>query len=178
MKKDLFVWFIVFLVGLFMGVGLTYSPEENGDLWEAQLEEKDRIISDLQRQISLLQAEIQNLTDYISYLKSLIPPVRAGEWSPLRQFTGGGSDFTSDYFYVTGTDLNITWILTPENSGFFAIALYLYPEGEDWIEIIGIETKQGYTYIHGLEPGYYYIKIESFNIDHWEITIEEWIPET
>lgn len=163
-KKILVMMIVAFLVGTVLGYagGSASTPS----------------IEPLQEQISDLEAQTQSLQSEITELEALLGPVKKGAWNPITTFEGA-SEVTTDYFYVAGTDLRFNWTWTSTAPEYAAFSITLYKEGETtYTEMYAFLEDEGTNYAHNIVAAYYYLDISTANLASWNVTIEQWIPET
>lgn len=133
-----------------------------------QLKEKDR-------EIARLKDEIERLESKIDLLEKLVPKYVKGEWNVIAVFRGA-SDKITPLFSVPSSELRIRWkIISKKPLGGLSVWLY-NEEGAyiaAWLQLQ--EEPSGEAYAHHLEPGYYYLKIDTIWVKY-EITVEVWIP--
>jgi len=134
------------------------------------------VVVNFQDQLSQKDEQIQMLQDQIEELRELLGPVKMGEWNVIESY-GGSSAFTTDYFYVTGTELRLNWTRYSGTEVSSIFSFHIYKEGQS--EYIG-EFKdlddQGTTFLRNIEKGNYYLDIYGSEVDQWSITVETWIP--
>ena len=184
--KDVGVGLVVgLLIGVFLGFGAAPRVRDGADTsgLEAQVAQLQQQVGSFEDQLSSLQGQldakdtqIAELETQIEELEAMIPPLRKGEWNPVETFTGA-SGFKTDFFYVAGPDLRITWTWTGDRE-FGVFYITLYEEGRSvYTEIYLFLQDEGETFSHGLEPGNYYLDISAANMDSWTVTVEVFIPE-
>jgi len=173
-KKTFVITLIGLLGGLLVGVALGYfvllsKPTEPHDLQDQ--------IDDLQNQIAQRDSQIQVLQQEVSELETLLGPIRKGAWNLIKSFEGASALINTNYFYVAGNDLRINWTWVRTDPEFGSFSIYLYQEGQiAYTEAFLYLQENGTTYTHNTVASYYYLKILGSNLDHWNITIEAWIP--
>ena len=67
------------------------------------------VLMDMQNQLTQKDEEIETLQNQIMGLEDDLGTVKKGSWNVVESF-GGSSGFATDYFYVAGTELRITWV--------------------------------------------------------------------
>jgi len=102
--------------------------------------------------------------------------VKKGAWNVVESF-GGSSGFTTDYFYVAGTELRITWVTYTgaDEPISFSVAVYNEGQSEPLESFMNLQD-QGTLLLQNVEKGNYYLDISESNTDQWSITVETWIP--
>ena len=90
---------------------------------------------------------------------------------------GGSSGFVTDYFYVAGTELRITWVAYTgvDEPISFSVAIYTKGQSEPLESFTNLQD-QGTVLLQNVEKGNYYLDISENNADQWSITLETWIP--
>lgn len=134
------------------------------------------VLTDMQNQLTQKDKEIQTLQNQISGLENDLGTVKKGEWNLVESF-GGSSGFATDYFYVAGTELRITWVAYSgvDASISFAVAVYKEGQSEPLDSFMNLQD-QGTVFLQSVEKGNYYLDISEDNADQWSITVETWIP--
>jgi len=134
------------------------------------------VLTGMQNQLTQKNEQIQTLEDQIIELESDLGTVKKGAWNVVEGF-GGSSGFTSDYFYVAGTELRINWIAYTGVEESIVFSIYVYKEGqsEPLDEFTNLQD-QGTVFLQNIEKGNYYLDISEDKVDQWSITVETWIP--
>jgi hypothetical protein len=134
------------------------------------------VLTGMQNQLAQKDAQIQTLENHIGELESDLGTVKKGEWNVVESF-GDCSGLTTDYFYVAGTELRITWIAYTgvDASIVFSVRVYKEGQSEPLEAFIHLEN-EGTVFLQNIEKGNYYLDISSDNADQWSITVETWIP--
>jgi hypothetical protein len=134
------------------------------------------VLMDMQDQLAQRNEQIQTLEDQIAGLESDLGTVKKGAWNVVESF-GGSSGFTTEYFYVAGTELRINWITYTgvDASIVFGISVYKEGQSEAYETFTNLED-QGTVFLQNLEKGNYYLDVSEDNADQWSITVETWIP--
>ena len=134
------------------------------------------VLTGMQNQLTQKNAQIQTLQDQIVELENDLGTVKKGAWNVVEIF-GGSSGFTTDYFYVAGTELRITWIAYTgvDEPIFFSIDVYKEGQSEPLDEFTNLQD-QGTVFLQNIEKGNYYLDISEDKVDQWSITVETWIP--
>ena len=156
------------LVGVLIGYFLAPSPQN--------LQEQ---INNLQNQINDLQNQIAQKNSQIQELEAFLGPIKKGAWNVVSTFEGSSGIVTTDYFYVMGTDLRLNWTWTPRIDAYLPyLTIYVYEEGQDsFTELYQCTQEQGITFAHNINVARYYLDLTAHDLDHWTITVENWIPE-
>ena len=134
------------------------------------------VLMGMQDQLAQKNEQIQTLQDQIAGLETDLGTVKKGEWNAVDSF-GGSSAFTTEYFYVAGTELRINWVAYTgvEASIVFCISVYKEGQNEAYETFTNLED-QGTVFLQNLEKGNYYLDVSEANADQWSITVETWIP--
>ncbi|MGD9131790.1 MAG: hypothetical protein PVH73_09500 [Candidatus Bathyarchaeota archaeon] len=134
------------------------------------------VLMDMHDQLAQRNEQIQMLEDQIAGLESDLGTVKKGAWNMVESF-GGSSGFTTEYFYVAGTELRINWVAYTgvEASIVFGISVYKEGQSEAYETFTNLED-QGTVFLQNLEKGNYYLDVSEDNADQWSITVETWIP--
>jgi hypothetical protein len=134
------------------------------------------VLVSMQDQLAQKNEQIQTLQDQIAGLESDLGTVKKGAWNVVESF-GGSSGFTTEYFYVAGTELRINWVAYTgvDASIVFGISVYREGQGEAY-EVFADLEDQGTVFLQNLEKGNYYLDVSEENADQWSITVETWIP--
>lgn len=154
-----------------------------GDL-ESEIQTRDDLLTALQLQITeknsqmaSLQNQISQLESQVEELRRLVLPYPPGEWNLARSFQGN-SGVTTDYFYIAGTEIRLNWTWSSGMEEYAELSIYLYREGETIITEQCLSLpKEGTTYVHDIEVGYYYLVISQANLDEWNVTVEFRAPD-
>jgi len=182
--KGLAIGLIVGLaIGLVLGYAITPKGADTSQL-EQQISQLEGQVSSLQSQlndkntqIASLESQIASLQSQIEELEALVPPLRKGEWNLVDTFEGS-SGLKTDYFYVAGTDLRISWTWTSSIEEFAGFGITLYREGQDiYVEMFFDLQEEGTTFAHSIRAANYYLDISAANLDQWTVAIEVFIPE-
>ena len=134
------------------------------------------VLMGMQDQLAQKNEQIQTLQDQIADLENDLGTVKKGAWNVVESF-GGSSGFTTEYFYVAGTELRINWVAYTgvDASIVFAISVYKEGQSEAYETFTNLED-QGTVFLQNLEKGNYYLDVSEDNADQWSITVETWIP--
>ena len=131
---------------------------------------------DMENQIAHKNEQLQTLQDQITLLENDLGSAKKGAWNVVTSF-GGASEFNSDYFYVSGTELRINWVTYTSTDQPVVFNMFLYTEGNsEPLESFTNLHEQGTVFIQNIEKGNYYLDISENNADQWSITVETWIP--
>lgn len=134
------------------------------------------VLTGMQNQLAQKDEQIQTLQDQIAGLESDLGTVKKGAWNIVDSF-GGSSGFTTEYFYVAGTELRITWIAYTGMEASIVFSIYVYEEGQsEPLEAFTNLQDEGTVFLQNLEKSNYYLDVSSDNADQWSITVETWIP--
>jgi len=134
------------------------------------------VLTSMQSQLAQKNEQIQTLEDQIVELESDLGTVKKGAWNVVKNF-GGSSGFTSDYFYVTGTELRINWIAYTGVEESIVFGISVYKEGQsEALEAFTNLQDEGTVFLQNIEKGNYYLDISEDKVDQWSITVETWIP--
>jgi hypothetical protein len=134
------------------------------------------VLTGMQDQLAQKDERIQMLQDQIAGLETDLGTVKKGAWNIVDSF-GGSSGFTTEYFYVAGTELRITWIAYTGVEASIVFSIYVYAEGQsEPLEAFTNLQDEGTVFLQNLEKGNYYLDVSSDNADQWSITVETWIP--
>lgn len=130
----------------------------------------------MQDQLTQKNGQIQTLQNQIVDLENDLGAVKKGEWNVVESF-GGSSGFTTEYFYVAGTELRINWVAYTgvDASIVFGVSVYKEGQSEAYETFTNLED-QGTVFLQNLEKGNYYLDVTEDNADQWSITVETWIP--
>jgi len=130
----------------------------------------------MQNQLTQKNEQIQTLQDQIVEFENDLGTVKKGEWNVVETF-GGSSGFTTDYFYVAGTELRINWVTYTFEEKSIVFSIYVYKEGqsEPLDEFTNLQD-EGTVFLQNIENGNYYLDISEDKVDQWSITVETWIP--
>jgi len=133
------------------------------------------VLTGMQNQLAQKNEQIQTLQDQIVDLESDLGTVKKGAWNVVESF-GGSSGFTTDYFYVAGTELRINWLTYTFEEKSIVFSIYVYKEGqsEPLDEFTNLQD-QGTVFLQNIEKGNYYLDISEDKVDQWSITVETWI---
>jgi hypothetical protein len=134
------------------------------------------VVTDMQNQLAQKNDQIQTLQDQIVGLENDLGTVKKGAWNVVDSF-GGSSGLATDYFYVAGTELRITWVAYTGVDASIFFTIDVYEEGHS--EPLGSFTylqDQGTVFLQNVEKGNYYLDISENNVDQWSVTVETWIP--
>jgi len=134
------------------------------------------VLTDMQNQLTQKNEQIQTLQDQIVEFENDLGTVKKGEWNVVETF-GGSSGFTTDYFYVAGTELRINWVTYTFEEKSIVFSIYVYKEGqsEPLDEFTNLQD-EGTVFLQNIENGNYYLDISEDKVDQWSITVETWIP--
>jgi hypothetical protein len=133
------------------------------------------VLTGMQNQLSQKNEQIQTLQDQIVGLESDLGTVKKGAWNVVESF-GGSSGFTSDYFYVAGTELRINWVTYTFVEESIVFSIHVYKEGEsEPLEAFTNLQDEGTVFLQNIEKGNYYLDISADKVDQWSITVETWI---
>ena len=118
------------------------------------------------------------LENQILELENDLGAVKEGEWNLVDSF-GGSSETVSDYFFVSGNELRLTWTAYNglDESLSFNIELFKEDETEPFNSLSDLD-EQGSVLIPNIEKGNYYLTTSAENVDQWSITLETWIAPT
>ena len=131
---------------------------------------------DMENQIAHKNEQLQTLQEQITLLENDLGSAKKGAWNVVTSF-GGASGFTSDYFYVSGTELRINWVTYTSTDQPVVFNMFLYTEGNsELLESFTNLQEQGTVFIQNIEKGNYYLDVSENNADQWSITVETWIP--
>ena len=134
------------------------------------------VLVDMQNQLAQKDEQIQTLQNQIVGLESDLGTVKKGAWNVVESF-GGSSSFNSDYFYVAGTELRISWVAYTGVDASIVFGISVYKEGQsDVYETFTNLEDQGTVFLQNIEKGNYYLGVSEDNADQWSITVETWIP--
>jgi hypothetical protein len=134
------------------------------------------VLIGMQNQLAQKDAQIQTLEDQIGGLESDLGTVKKESWNVVESF-GDCSGLTTDYFYVAGTELRITWIAYTGVDASIVFSVRVYTEGQsEPLEVFTNLENEGTVFLQNIEKGNYYLDISSDNADQWSITVETWIP--
>jgi hypothetical protein len=134
------------------------------------------VIMDMQSQMAQKNEQLQALQDQITLLEKDLGTTKKGAWNVVTSF-GGASGFTSDYFYVSGTELRLNWAAYTSADQSVVFSMFLYTEGKsEPLESFTNLQEQGTVFIQNIEKGNYYLDVSENNADQWGITVETWIP--
>jgi hypothetical protein len=133
------------------------------------------VLTDMQNQLTQKNDQIQTLQDQITGLENDLGTVKKGAWNVVESF-GGSSGFTTDYFYVAGTELRMNWVAYTgvDASISFSIAVYKEGQSEPLAAFTNLQD-QGTVFLQSIEKGNYYLDVSENNADQWSITVETWI---
>ena len=169
------------VIGLVLGYAVTPQGEDTTEL-EQQITQLNGQVDILQTEIDTLQTEITIKNAQLSTLQNQIEELEAlvswekGKWNEIATFSGSSS-LTTEYFPVVGTELRIGWAWNPDMP-FSMFNLELYRAGADFYTWFGISlADEGYTYVHDVQPGTYYLDIQEANIGAWVVIVEVFVPE-
>jgi hypothetical protein len=134
------------------------------------------VLMGIQDQLAQKNEQIQTLQDQIADLENDLGTVKKGAWNVVESF-GGSSGFTTEYFYVAGTELRINLVAYTgvDASIVFGISVYKEGQSEAYETFTNLED-QGTVFLQNLEKGNYYLDVSEDNADQWSITVETWIP--
>ena len=134
------------------------------------------VLTGMQNQLAQKDERIQTLQAQIVELESDLGTVKKGAWNPVESF-GDCSGFTTEYFYVAGTELRINWLTYTFEEKSIVFSIYVYKEGqsEPLDEFTNLQD-QGTVFLQNIEKGNYYLDISEDKVDQWSITVETWIP--
>ena len=134
------------------------------------------VLTSMQSQLAQKDEQIQTLEDQIVGLESDLGTVKKGAWNVVESF-GDCSGFTTEYFYVAGTELRINWLTYTFEEKSIVFSIYVYKEGqsEPLDEFTNLQD-QGTVFLQNIEKGNYYLDISEDKVDQWSITVETWIP--
>ncbi len=103
--------------------------------------------------------------------------VKCVNWQRVTQFTGSGSQATSE-FHIRGSEWRINWSYIPNSlaPSLTAFSLFVYPHGEtksyvDDVIQYGSSATSGTLYIHE-GPKLYYLEILAANTPSYTIIID------
>lgn len=134
------------------------------------------VLTGMQNQLAQKDEQIQALEDQIVGLESDLGTVKKGAWNVVEIF-GGCSGFTTDYFYVAGTELRINWIAYTGVEESIVFSIYVYKEGQsEPLEAFTGLQAEGTVFLQNIEKGNYYLDISADKVDQWSVTVETWIP--
>jgi len=133
-------------------------------------------VADLEAQIEQKNAQITSLNDTIRALQEQIGG-RKGEYNLVATFSGE-QGVTTDYFFLNQPDIMVVWNWTTSTQKPTHFTVTLYKQGQSnstqsWADLSG----NGSTYVHNIQAAYYYLGISESNIDSWNVTIYQWVPE-
>jgi hypothetical protein len=136
------------------------------------------VLMGMQDQLAQKNEQIQTLQNQIVDLETDLGTVKKGEWNVVESF-GGSSGFTTEYFYVAGTELRINWVAYTgiEASIDFSISVYKEGQSEAYEAFTNLDD-QGTVFLQNLEKGNYCLDVSEDNADQWSVTVETWIPPT
>jgi len=134
------------------------------------------VLTGMQNQLTEKNEQIQTLQDQIVGLESDLGTVKKGAWNVVETF-GDCSGLATDYFYVAGTELRITWgtYSGADESIIFAISIYKEGQSEPLEAFTNLQD-EGTVFLQNIENGNYYLDISEDKVDQWSITVETWIP--
>ena len=132
-------------------------------------------IIDIQNQLNQKNEQIEMLENQIGVLENDLGTIKKGEWNVVDSF-GGSSGIATDYFYVAGTELRITWVAYNgfNESIYFEIDVFKEGQNEPFTSYSDLND-QGSVLLQSIEKGNYYLNISEENVDQWSITVETWI---
>jgi hypothetical protein len=134
------------------------------------------VLTNMQNQLAQKNEQIQTLQDQLVELEGDLGTVKKGAWNVVESF-GGSSGFTTDYFYVAGTELRINLIAYTGVDESIVFSIYLYKEGQsEPFEAFTNLQDQGTVFLQNIEKGNYYLDTSEDKVDQWSITVETWIP--
>jgi len=134
------------------------------------------VLTGMQNQLTQKDERIQTLQAQIVELESDLGTVKKGAWNVVESF-GGSSGFTTDYFYVAGTELRINWIAYTGVEESIVFSISVYKEGQsEALEAFTNLQDEGTVFLQNIEKGNYYLDISEDKVDQWSITVETWIP--
>ena len=133
------------------------------------------VIFDLQNQLDQKTEQITVLENQIGELKNDLGVVKEGEWNLVDSF-GGSSGIVSDYFFVSGNELRLTWAAYNGLDESLSLNIEIFKEGqtEPLDSLLDLDD-QGSVLVSNIEKGNYYLTISGKNVDQWSITVETWI---
>jgi hypothetical protein len=124
---------------------------------------------------------------YVSYLsftgpsQSLNPSTSTTThvWNPLLNVTGATSKNT-DIFTISGDRLKVDWQLVPQKIGGqdspYLLGVVLVPAGEEkglgLVDVSNSPLHSDTTFVN-VQPGSYYLKIVTANLDRYNVTLSE-----
>jgi hypothetical protein len=166
-KKTLIMVLVGTLIGLLVGVGLGYLAASPLQPPQSQ---------DLQNQIAQKDSQIQALQQKVSDLETLLGPIKKGDWNLIKTFQGS-SGVKTDYFYVGGSELRISWTWVSSNEQYASFNIYLYKQGQSsYTEAFLFLQDNGTTFAHNIASASHYLDITEANLDQWTVSVEVWIP--
>jgi hypothetical protein len=134
------------------------------------------VLMDMQNQLTQKDEQIETLQNQIMGLENDLGPVKKGAWNIVESF-GGSSGFATDYLYVAGTELRITWVAYTGVDEPISFSVAVYKEGQsEPLESFTNLQDQGTVLLQNIEKGNYYLDVSENNADQWSITVETWIP--
>ena len=133
------------------------------------------LMLDMQNQLIKKNEQIELLENQIENLENDLGIVKKGEWNVVDSF-GGSSGITSDYFYVSGTELRITWVAYNglDESIYFEIDVFEEGKNEPLKSFTDLQV-EGSVLLPRIEKGNYCLNISEENVDQWSVTVETWI---
>ena len=134
------------------------------------------VLTDMQSQLTQKNGQIDILKNQIVELENDLGTVKKGAWNVVESF-GDCSGLTTDYFYVAGTELRITWMAYTglDEAIFFCIDVYKEGQSEPLDSFTNLQD-QGTVFLQSIEKGNYYLDISEEKVDQWSVTVETWIP--
>jgi len=134
------------------------------------------VLTGMQNQLAQKNEQIQTLENQIAGLEGDLGTVKKGAWNIVESF-GGSSGFTTDYFYVAGSELQINWIAYTGVEASIVFSIYVYKEGQsEPLEAFTNLQDEGTVFLQNIEKGNYHLDVSADNADQWTITVETWIP--
>ena len=132
-------------------------------------------IIDMQNQLNQRNEQIEMLENQIEALESDLGTIKKGEWNTVDSF-GGSSGIATDYFYVAGTELRITWVAYNMFEEPINFEIAVFKEGQyEPVKSFSELNDQGSVLLQSVEKSNYYLNISEKNVDQWSITVETWI---
>jgi len=109
----------------------------------------------MQNQLEQKNEQIQTLQNQIVGLETDLGTVKKGAWNVVESF-GGSSGFTSDFFYVAGTELRISWVTYTGVDVSIVFGISVYKEGQSEVyETFPNLDDQGTVFLQNLKKGNY-----------------------
>ena len=133
------------------------------------------VMLDMQKQLDQKDKQIGLLETQIDELENDLGAVKKGEWNVVDSF-GGSSGIVTDYFFVSGNELRITWVAYNGLDESISFEIEVFKKGQNQpIDSFAGLNDQGSVLLQSIEKGNYYLNISEENADQWSITVETWI---